>query len=123
MSLFSEPVAEDPRSYEDFSPYQCWRDPEYPEVLHLDIDQPPRSKPYTRLKRLVEVHLRDHYPPYWLVIWDNEHGVTHPNLDDLSGRVLNILQARDKRRGLPPTLKQVWIVDETSPVTRRVFPE
>jgi hypothetical protein len=63
--------------YEDSSTFPCWRDPKDPDVMHLDIDQPRRSQPYARLKRLVELHLRDHYPPYWLVIWDNEHGVFH----------------------------------------------
>lgn len=123
VSLFSEPIVDDPKGYEDFSPFPCWRDSEDPNVTHLDIDQPRRSQPYARLKRLVETHLRDHYPPYWLVLWDNEHGVVHPNLADLSGRVLNILGARGKRRGLPENLKQVWIVDENSPQSHLVFPE
>ncbi|MGH7840026.1 MAG: hypothetical protein ACREQT_00705 [Candidatus Binataceae bacterium] len=123
LSLFSEPVVDNPKGYEDFSPFPCWRDPKDPAVMHLDIDQPRRSQPYARLERLVETHLRDHYAPYWLVIWDNEHGVFHPNLDDLSGRVLNILRARGKRRRLPTSLKEVWIVDETFPDARRVFPE
>ncbi len=119
LSLFSEPIVDNPKDYEDFSPFPCWRDPKDPDVIHLDIDQPRRSEPYARLKRLVETHLRDHYPPYWLVIWDNEHGVFHPNLDDLSERVLNILRARGRRRGLPLSLEQVWIIDESFPDARR----
>jgi hypothetical protein len=122
LSLFSEPIVDNPKGYEDFSPFPCWRDPKDAEVMHLDIDQPRRSQPYARLKRLVETHLRDHYAPYWLVIWDNEHGVFHPNLDDLSGRVLSIVRARDERGSLPASLKQVWIVDESFPDARRVFP-
>jgi hypothetical protein len=121
LSLFSEPVVKPPKGYEDFSPYLCWRDPEYPDGLHLDIDQPRRSRPYARLKRLVEAHLRDDYAPYWLVIWDNEHGVFHPNLDDLSARVLSIIEARNSRRGLPTSLKEIWVFDENLPDARRIF--
>jgi hypothetical protein len=35
---------------------------------HVDIDQPRQSQPYAYLKRVIEKHLRDKYPPYWLVV-------------------------------------------------------
>ena len=53
-------------------------------------------------------HLRDKYPPYWLVIYDNEHGMQRPNLSQLARLIRDILQARATLGRLPTGLKQVW---------------
>jgi hypothetical protein len=110
-ALFSKPTTKNPQSYEDFSPYPIWRDTSDPRVLHVEIDQPRKSQPYAMLNRVIDTHLRDKYPPYWLVIYDNEHGVQHPNLKHLTSLVRGILQAKGKRGRLPSSLQQVWVFD------------
>ncbi len=110
-ALFSKPTTKNPQGYEDFSPYPVWRDTLDSRVLHVEIDQRRKSLPYARLKRVIETHLRDKYPPYWLVIYDNEHGVQHPNLDHLTSLVRGMLQAKEKRGRLPSSLQQVWVFD------------
>jgi hypothetical protein len=81
-------------------------------VMVQDIDHPrPGYKPYDGLKRGIEKHLRDRYPPYWLVIYDNEHGVTHPNLIDLRNRVTAILGKISQRNKVPANLREVWLFD------------
>ncbi|MFI5399057.1 MAG: hypothetical protein ACHQ9S_26295 [Candidatus Binatia bacterium] len=104
-SLWSAPIVKDPARYEDFStdPYD------------------PMSSPYKMLERVIEKHLRDHYPPYWLVIWDNEHAVTHPNLDDLAVLVERILAAKTASGRLPTSLQHVWVFDENDPGPRQVL--
>ncbi len=119
-ALFSKPTIKNPQSYEDFSPYPIWRDASYPGVRHVEIDQPRKSQPYTMLERVIETHLRDKYPPYWLVIYDNEHGVQHPNLKHLANLIQRILQARVQRGRLPSNLRQVWAFDFSGVV--RVWP-
>ncbi len=110
-ALFSKPTTKNPKGYEDFSPYPISRDPSDPRVLHVEIDQPRKSQPYTMLERVVEKHLRDEYPPYWLVIYDNEHGIQHPNLKHLSSLIQGILRKRAPRGPLPSNLLQVWAFD------------
>jgi len=117
LSLFSEPVVDNPRGYEDFCPNPCWRDPADPLIIHIDIDQPRRRQPYARLKRLVRAHLRDEYAPYCLVIWDNDHGVPHPNFSDLSARITAILHTEIAKGRKPDCLRQLWLLDENSPDT------
>lgn len=66
------------------------------------------------------MHLRDDYPPYWLVIWDNEHGVFHPNLDELALRIGKMLEIKRQRENLPACVQQVWVFDENDPKVRQV---
>ncbi len=120
-SVWSTPTVKDPHGYEDFCPYPTWMDPSHPDVRHIDIDRPPKSPPYGTLKRIVTKHLRDHYPSYWLVIWDNEHAVRHPNLDDLAVRVKKILAAKKASGRLPTSLQHVWVFDENDPEPRQVL--
>lgn len=110
-ALFSKPTTKNPQSYEDFSPYPVWRDGSCPDVLHVEIDQPPKSRPYANLERVIERHLRDKYPQYWLVIYDNEHGVERPNLTHLQNLIYAILQKRAQSGRLPGNLQQVWVFD------------
>ena len=110
-ALFSQPTTKNPKGYEDFSPYPVWRNPSDPSVMFQDIDAPRKSKPYATLNRVVETHLRDKYPPYWLVLYDNEHGVQHPNLNQLEGLIRQILRKKASRSRLPTNLKQVWAFD------------
>lgn len=115
--LFSKPATKTPKGYEDFSPYPVWRDPSNPKMLHVDIDQPRKNpEPYAMLKRVVEIYIRDKYPPYWLVIYDNEHGVQHPNLKHLANLIQGILHARVQRGRLPSNLRQVWAFDSAGVV-------
>ena len=110
-AVYSKPTTKNPQGYHDFSPYPISRDTSDASVLHVDIDRPRKSQPYAMLKRIVEKHLRDKYPPYWLVIYDNEHGVQHPNLKHLANLIQGILRARAQAGRLPANLKQVWIFD------------
>jgi len=119
-SLWSTPTAPNPKAYEDFSPYPVWPDRDNPEVLHVDIDQPPKVQPYARLERVIEAHLRDEYPAYWLVIWDNDHAVCHPNLDELAQLVRRILETKWKSGALPAGLQQVWLFDENDAKPRQI---
>jgi hypothetical protein len=115
-ALFSTPTTKDPKGYEDFSPY-----PRMPIAMELsavpgvtlwDIDRPkPGFRPYARLERTIEMHLREAYPPYWLVIYDNEHGVCHPNLKQLEQLIRRTLEKNVGRGRLPANLKQVWAFD------------
>lgn len=107
-ALFPKPTTKNPKGYQDFSPYPISRDPSDPDVLHVEIDQPRQSQPYTMLERVVEKHLRDEYPPYWLVIYDNEYGIQHPNFNHLSSLIQGILRKRVQRGRLPSNLLQVW---------------
>lgn len=109
-ALFSTPTTEHPKGYEDFSPYPTRRDASDPCVLHVEIDEPRKSQPYATLEWVVGKHLRDKYPPYWLVIYDNEHGIQHPN-KHLSSLIKGILQKRAQRGRLPSNLLQVWAFD------------
>jgi len=119
-SVWSKPTVKNPKGYEDFSPYPIYRDPSDPTIAHIDINQRPKNQPYSTLKRVIEMHLRDDYPPYWLVIWDNEHGVSKPNLDELALLVGKILETKRQRGNLPPNLQQVWVFDENDPKARQV---
>jgi hypothetical protein len=116
-ALFTRPSVKKPKSYLDYSPYPPMPMPildELPDegVTSWDIDNPRKGfRLYATLERVVEKHLRDKYPPYWLVIYDNEHGVCHPNLGELSRLIRAILQKRAKRGRLPVNLKQVWVFD------------
>jgi len=77
-----------------------------------DIDNPRHGyKPYAGLKRIIKKHLRSRYPPYWLVIYDNEHGVQHPNLIDLGNRVRAILNNLSQGGKIPASFKEVWLFD------------
>jgi hypothetical protein len=109
-ALFSTPAVKDPSGYQDFSPYPIQEIA--PDAMLLDIDNPrPGYKPYARLPHIIKKHLRSDYPPYWLVIYDNEHGVEHPNLADLGNRVRSILDRPGKRGKIPRGLKEVWVFD------------
>lgn len=114
-ALFTEPAKKDPQDYEDYAPH-----PPSPIPCHLsvpgtslrDIDHPRAGfRPYGGLKRVILAHLRDHYPPYWLVVYDNEHGVTHPNLTQLHHRIREILEKKATRGKFPASLTQVWAFD------------
>jgi len=81
------------------------------EILR-DIDHPRAGfRPYATLNLVIETHLGDQYPPYWLVVYDNEHGVTHPNLTELRHRIRDILEKKATRGKLPANLTQVWAFD------------
>jgi hypothetical protein len=109
-ALFSTPAVKDPRGYKDFSPFPIYE--LAPDVMLQDIEHPrPDYEPYRVLKRTIATHLRDKYPSYWLVIYDNEHGVTHPNLTDLRNRVVVILDKLSQQNKIPPNLKEVWLFD------------
>jgi hypothetical protein len=88
-ALFTKPVRRKPQDPdpEDFEPYPPTAIPEELTMLGMnlrDIDHPRKGfRPYANLRRVVETHLRDKYPPYWLVIYDNERGVQHSNLKRL----------------------------------------
>jgi hypothetical protein len=75
------------------------------------------------LEEVIKKHLRDQYPPYWLVVWDNEHGVWKPNLDELAKLIREVLHARKALGRLPSSLQQVWIFDQNAPRPMQVFPE
>jgi len=114
-ALFTKPAKKNPQDYEDYTPY-----PMTPIPCHLpaqgvslrDIDHPRAGfQSYATLKRVIEMHLRDQYPRYWLVVYDNEHGVTHPNLTELHHRIREILQKKAIRGKLPANLVQVWAFD------------
>jgi hypothetical protein len=64
--------------------------------------------------------VRSGYVPYWLVLWDNEHGVEHPNLDQLEALVRRELERIVRRKGLPASLTAVWLFDENDPIPRRL---
>lgn len=119
-SVWSKPHTKNPKGYQDFSPFPVWSDPVAPEVLHQDIDSPPKVRPYAMLKDVIKSHLRNAYQPYWLVIYDNEHGVQHPNHNQLANRIRDLLQTRAASGSLPASLKQVWAFDSHGVV--RVFP-
>jgi hypothetical protein len=114
-ALFTKPANKNPQDYEDYSPYPVMPIPCHlsaPGVSLRDIDHPRAGfQPYATLKRVIETHLRDQYPPYWLVVYDNEHGVTHPNLTELLQRIREVLEKRAGRNRLPANLKQVWAFD------------
>jgi hypothetical protein len=99
-ALFSTPGVKDPRRYQDFSPFPVCEIA--PRMILQDIDNPRHGyEPYAKLKRIIEKHLRSKYPPYWLVFYDNEHGVQHPNLIDLGNRVRPILNNLGQRGKIP----------------------
>jgi hypothetical protein len=104
FALFPKPPAKNPKRYQDLWPYPLHPDPSNPAVHDVDIDQLRKSKPYANLERLVEKHLRDKYPPYWLVIYDNEFWVQ--DRGQLEDPIRQILQKNVGR--LPANLKQVW---------------
>ncbi len=115
-ALFSTPTTKDPKGYEDFSPYPhmpiATELSAVPGVTFWDIDHPkPGFRPYARLERTIATHLRDTYPPYWLVIYDNEHGVRHPNLIGLRNRVRDIVGQLNQRKKVPANLKEIWLFD------------
>jgi nitrite reductase/ring-hydroxylating ferredoxin subunit len=83
-----------------------------PGVSLRDIDHPRAGfRPYAALNRVIETHLRDQYPPYWLVVYDKKHGVTHPNLIELRHCIREILEKKATRGKLPANLTQVWAFD------------
>lgn len=114
-ALFTNPAKKDPQDYEDYSPYPATPIPselQVPGVSIRDINHPRRGfRPYARLRRVIETHLRDDYPPYWLVIYDNEHGVEHPNLEELGQLTRQVLEKKKNRGKLVSNLKQVWVFD------------
>lgn len=111
-ALFTKPVSSKPRGYEDYSPYLPALIPAkrvIPDVSLWDIDNPRSGyRPYSRLERIIEMHLRSAYRPYWLVIYDNEHGVQHPNLNQLEKLIRLSLEKKASRGRLPANLRQVW---------------
>lgn len=107
-ALFAKPPVKKPSRYEDFQPYPVYPDVSDPAAYHEDIDEPRKVKPYANLERVVEAHLRDKYPAYWLVIYDNEIWADRTQLEDL---IRQILQKRANRGRLPTNLKQVWAFD------------
>jgi hypothetical protein len=114
-ALFTTPAKKNAEDYEDYSPYPVtpvsWN-VAVSGVSLRDIDHPRTGfRPYGRLERVIETHLRDRYPPYWLVIYDNEHGVTDLNLAELKQRIYEILEKRAGGGRLPANLKQVWAFD------------
>jgi hypothetical protein len=119
--LWLKPTVDEPQGYEDYSPYPAVRDENNPDVIHLDIDQPPIYPPYSQLKWVLKGHLRSHYSPYWLVMWDNDHTVTHPNLVDLASRVQRIMRAR--QAGWPSNLLGIWLLDENSRDLKFISPD
>jgi len=110
-AVFSKPTKKNPSGYEDYSPFSVWPDPVVPGILHQDIDRPPKVEPYAWLRRVIETHLRKRYSSYWLVIYDNEHAVHHPNLDQLAEKITGVLEDKASRNRLPSALKQVWGFD------------
>ena len=110
-ALFPKPTTEYPQSYEDYSRYPVWRDPSNRSLLHVNINRPPKSQPYARLKNVVKNHLRDKYPPYWLVIYDNEHDVERRNLKHPANLIETVLRAKAQACKLPASLKQAWVFD------------
>jgi hypothetical protein len=119
--LWSTPKIKNPQKYEDFSPYPIWLDEHNPDLMHVDIDKPPTLQPYGRLERIIATHLRHDYPAYWLVIWDNDHAVRHPNFDELAERVREILEGKCKVRARSTNLQQVWLFDENSARPQQVL--
>lgn len=119
-AIFSKPKTKNPKGYEDYSPFPVRPDPLVPGAILQDIDSPPKVQPYAWLKRVIETHFRNKYPPYWLVVYDNEHGVQHPNLNGLASLIRQILEAKATRGQLPLNLQQVWVFD--LPGVVRVFP-
>jgi len=111
-ALFTTPLMSKPQGYEDYSPYPPTPMPAkwvVPGLSLWDIDNPrPGYRPYSRLERIIEMHLRSKYPPYWLVIYDNEHGVRHPNLNQLEKLIRLALEKKASRGRLPANLRQVW---------------
>ncbi|MGH7870969.1 MAG: hypothetical protein ACREQO_01985 [Candidatus Binatia bacterium] len=110
-ALFPKPTTKNPKSYDDFSAYPIWRDPSDSSLLHVNMNRPRKSQPYALLKDVVKKHLRDQYPPYWLVIYDNEHDVERRNLEHPANLIETILRAKAQAGQLPPGLKQAWIFD------------
>jgi hypothetical protein len=110
-AIFPRPTTKSPHGIEDFVPYPISPDSHNPLVTHVYIHRPPTQPPYAYARRVIEKHLRDAYPPYWLVIYDNEfrafRGITK---DDALRSIEEIFAAMKTRGKLPPNLKQVWIL-------------
>jgi len=110
-AIFPKPSTKSPHGIGDFVPYPPSPDTENPLVTHVWVDRSPSQQPYAYARRVIEKHLRDAYPPYWLVIYDNEflafRGITRA---DAVRRLEEIFTAKKTRRKLPPSLKQVWIL-------------
>src|SRR5207244_10020752 len=85
----------------DFVPYPPSPDTENPLVTHVWVDRSPSQQPYAYARRVTEKHLRNAYPPYWLVIYDNEflafRGITRA---DAVRRLAEIFTAKTSRRKL-----------------------
>lgn len=110
-AIFPKPTTKNPKGIADFVPYPISPDAEDPRVTHVCVDRPPSQQPYAYARRVIEKHLRDDYPPYRLVIYDNEWHVPHGISRDDAVRRLEQIFATTKARGkIPSNLKQVWVL-------------